>query len=295
LADWLVSGLLALLGIMYMRNVAFVAVSLVPLTAFHVDRVRAVCGNFPRHVGRVIGLASLLVLTVVLASASAERWRDGVQEDLKNDFVPAAIGEFLARVPLQGNVFNEDAWGGYLIWRLYPQYKFFIDTRGIDKQVFDDYIKIRGVSRKEVSGMPEYLWLIEKYHIDYVVMYNQMEFGLMQKLLKYLLTEKNWMPIYLDNGGFVLARVNERTRSVVQTYGINKKIFLDQLLGYYDQTLRTHPERADLYLGRGELLGFLGRYNDAASDFEMVRRLDSGHPYLAEKLSQLQKLREKGH
>jgi hypothetical protein len=42
---------------------------------------------------------------------------------------PVAAADFLLKNNLTGNIYNLYHWGGYLIWRLYPEYKVFIDGR----------------------------------------------------------------------------------------------------------------------------------------------------------------------
>lgn len=293
LAEWLVAGFLVAIGVMYQRNIAFVVVALIPLVAFTLERALVLrpVGNLSWQ--RFAGPVAVVTATALLGYICIMDWRWRPRGDLNADGVPEGVVEFMRKAPLEGNIFNQYFWGGYLLWRLHPQYKLFIDGRGIDEQVFRDYMLISSVSLQEEGERPEYQRLLDQYRVDYVVMHNQMEFGRVQKLLKYLLPDKGWVPVYLDNSGFVLARVNEKNRPILEQYRISKKVFLDRLLGSYNRTLLENPRRADFYLGRGELLGYIGRYDEAERDFAMVRQLDPDYPYLAEKLSQLQKLREK--
>ena len=57
---------------------------------------------------------------------------------------PLGAAEFIKENNLKGNMFNEYDWGGFLIFKLYPDYRVFIDGRMdiyADK-VFLDYLKI---------------------------------------------------------------------------------------------------------------------------------------------------------
>jgi hypothetical protein len=292
--DWLVSLFLGVIAVLYMRNVAFVAVSLIPMTAVAIEQMLTT-GSLvlSRRTERAAGPLVMVLTIALLGYACVDAWRWRVNESVNPDSIPRELAEFLEKAPLQGNLFNEYTWGGYLLWKLSPRYKLFIDGRGIDEQAYSDYFAISGVALQDAGGVPEYKRLIDAYRIDYVAMHNQMEFGLVQKLLKYLLADREWVPIYLDSSGFVLARTGAATKAMVDRYRIGKKAFLDQLLGYYNQALHDQPERADFYLGRGELLGYIGRYAEAEHDFARVRQLDPRHPFLEDKVNQLQKLREK--
>src|SRR5262249_13031073 len=45
------------------------------------------------------------------------------------DTLPAGAVEFLSREGRRGTLWNEDVWGGYLIWHLYPGLRVSIDGR----------------------------------------------------------------------------------------------------------------------------------------------------------------------
>lgn len=64
---------------------------------------------------------SLCVLRVTSVVAS--------QADSEAENFPVAAVEFMRREGVPQPVFNEYAWGGYLIWKLYPDYRVYIDGR----------------------------------------------------------------------------------------------------------------------------------------------------------------------
>jgi hypothetical protein len=45
---------------------------------------------------------------------------------------PEAAVNWIATNHPEGNIFNSYGWGGYIIWRLYPQYQVYIDGRAFD-------------------------------------------------------------------------------------------------------------------------------------------------------------------
>lgn len=51
------------------------------------------------------------------------------QYDTEQHFFPVSAVSFLQGHILPGRIFNSYDWGGYLIWRLYPKYRVFIDGR----------------------------------------------------------------------------------------------------------------------------------------------------------------------
>jgi hypothetical protein len=64
---------------------------------------------------------------------------------------PRAAADLLQRGEWPGPFFNDYEWGGYLLWRLYPQRKIFSDGRAevyYGTQAFDDQIAIQKVTRE---------------------------------------------------------------------------------------------------------------------------------------------------
>ena len=67
---------------------------------------------------------------MLFRSSLAEHGRAGISPRFGvGDVFPAAAVDFLQRYPQAPTLFNEYAWGGYLVWRLYPDYRVAIDGR----------------------------------------------------------------------------------------------------------------------------------------------------------------------
>lgn len=77
---------------------------------------------------------------------------------------PVNALEYLETNPLNGRMFNQYGWGGYLIWNR-PAERVFIDGRAdvYMEQVFGDYLRISQLK-------PEAAALLEDYRMDYVLM-----------------------------------------------------------------------------------------------------------------------------
>lgn len=293
--DWLLSFLLVALAAMFMRNLAFVMIALVPLTARFLSEALA---DRDKVVGRAEKGVALAVIALLAVFSSVDivkgqLWRRAAWTDIDPVTVPRELARFLDATPLRGNIFNYYGWGGYLLWELHPKYKLFIDGRNLHgNDFFDEYQTILGAGSDTDPEHPGYQKLLDKYKIDYVVMPHQSYLGHVQPLLKFLLTDRNWQPIYQDGSGFVLARYKAETMNVIRQNALDKVAFLDRLLTYYTAKVREDPENANHYLGRGELLGYMGRYAEAEQDFAKVRQLDPDHEYLEGKVRQLQMIRE---
>jgi hypothetical protein len=83
---------------------------------------------------------------------------------------PSGAAGFLEAHHITGRMFNSYEKGGYLIWRLWPQERVFIDGRALNESVFLDYqrmLRYAGGSPGGSSGARE---LLDRYGIQVIVM-----------------------------------------------------------------------------------------------------------------------------
>jgi hypothetical protein len=107
---------------------------------------------------------------------------------------PTAALEFMQRQHLNGKIFNQDWWGGYMEWNA-PELKPFIDGRAdifVYNGTFDDYVK--------AALFQSPLEVLDKYKFDYVLLEPA-------KPLAYLLERSPaWHPIYTDKVAVLFER-----------------------------------------------------------------------------------------
>jgi len=107
---------------------------------------------------------------------------------------PAAALEFMQRQHINGRIFNEDWWGGYMEWNA-PELRPFMDGRTdifVFSGILDDYLKAVLIrSPFEV---------LDKYKIDFVMLDPA-------KPLAYLLEHSSaWRMIYSDKATVIFER-----------------------------------------------------------------------------------------
>ncbi|MGA7926353.1 MAG: hypothetical protein WCA20_10165 [Candidatus Sulfotelmatobacter sp.] len=76
-----------------------------------------------RYAMNVVFIAAILLAGVALLPSNKK-----LQETLRRTYPVGAV-EYLRAHPLPSGMFNDDHWGGFLIWSLGPQHKVFIDGR----------------------------------------------------------------------------------------------------------------------------------------------------------------------
>jgi hypothetical protein len=136
--------------------------------------------------------AWLIVLTLIVVAVQYPGRQKGMNETLKT-IIPVQATDFVARNHIQGRMFNAYHYGGYLIYRLFPAQKVFIDGRA---DMFGDAFVKYAIGAYQGNS----IWkqAFEKYQIDYVICE----------------TESPIRQLLLEGGGFKLV-FDDRMHSVL--------------------------------------------------------------------------------
>ncbi|MBA7492173.1 hypothetical protein ES702_02722 [subsurface metagenome] len=127
--------------------------------------------------------------------------------------LPVEAAEFIDRVqpaPPMYHVFN---WGGYLMWRLYPKYKVFIDGR-LDMYVPDVYDEWLSV----VLARENWKEIFEKYEINFCLISQEPEWN---KLGQTLESDSDWVLIYWDNQSGIFIKNDPKNQELLEEYGMD--------------------------------------------------------------------------
>lgn len=91
--------------------------------------------------GAVAMLAVTFHYNVIRARGSLWRTLEMASFDLEPTAYPALSAEWLVTADIEGGALNEGKWGGYLIWRNWPQIHVFIDTRhNLDDEMWRAFV-----------------------------------------------------------------------------------------------------------------------------------------------------------
>ena len=137
------------------------------------------------------GYAIPLVVLVVLAGLAGGK----IPVRFTEKMAPAAAIDFLRANPVQGNMFNNDEIGDYVIYWLYPRYKVFMDGRSdmYGAPILKEYFKVAHIE-------PGWKDVLAKYDINYIFFYTD------SVLIRHLSTDAGWRSIYSDNVASIFLR-----------------------------------------------------------------------------------------
>ena len=157
------------LALKYNRNIAIWAVVVVPFVAFYIEEIISWWPSFmpdesstsrlkPLFSAAAIILSIVIVAPSTIGAMKGGWWGPGIKEGR----FPEGAVRFLDEQKIEGNMYNSYEFGGYLLWRSFPERKVYIDGRS------DIYTELLMEQRKlSIIGFEK---LVEKYDINYLIM-----------------------------------------------------------------------------------------------------------------------------
>lgn len=179
------------------RNISLFAVVCVPIIVKYMELVARdhVIEKFDTGKVKKFFLPSFFYSLILLGTVSFLYYYpvDRVLYGDPESGLPSGATGYLQESEMGGNMFNYYRWGGYAIWKLYPEHRVFVDGRAdLYGEFIYDYAK---VARLE----PGWYDVLEEHDVGFVLIPRTEPLGEM-------LIEKGWDVAYKDDVSVVLKR-----------------------------------------------------------------------------------------
>ncbi len=251
------------------RHVPLFAIAISPILAKYADidlaKIEAKITSFMRKRGNILTnpapstvsllLSGIFLLSLILAISSPAGWKLGVDKAL----FPQKAVEFIKSQGIKGNMFNFYDWGGYLIWRLWPEQKVFIDGRTTSVEVFEDYLDI-------VEAEPSWQELLDKYEVSFIITPSCQSDGEMLPYISGLYLSDLWKLIYYDDNSLLLIRDASSSLPKIKIY--------EEMTTECNRILAREPNNINAVASLGWAYFMRGDLAKAKIQFERVRRYD---------------------
>ncbi len=133
--DWLLYGIFAPFSLMAVRNTIFMGIFGPILVAALLPSSLIPSWKKAMPVVAEYAAAGLLAMAAIWSAVSGGAFQLRAAEWQ----LPSGAADFLQAHQISQRIFNTYATGGYLVWRLWPMQKDFIDPRGLSEEAFADY------------------------------------------------------------------------------------------------------------------------------------------------------------
>ena len=184
------------------RNVPFFALVATPLFAEHLwewlkeqpwaSGMIATPESGKRSIPR-IAINSLIIVVALIFCALAAQRAAAEQPSMEQQQFPKAAVDYMKQERLPQPIFNEYAWGGYLIWRLYPDYRVYIDGRA---DVFGDKLVAEFIQVND--GKPRWRELLQQYGTKTVLVKHD------SAIASLLGEDSRWQKVFEDKQAVIL-------------------------------------------------------------------------------------------
>lgn len=127
-----------------MRNIPLFAIVVIPVLAEKLSDSIQLKINTQKSskLFRYVALITIIILALILAQSFFQTTIN--QQSSESENFPKAAVDWMLENKTPGNLLNSYNWGGYLIWRMYPNYRVYIDGRAdlYGKEFVTDYMDI---------------------------------------------------------------------------------------------------------------------------------------------------------
>ena len=254
--DWLLYLGFALISLMAVRNTIFMGLIGPVLMATYVPKWRALPVT-----AALLATAALLIYDVAPAIAR----RNTFALHAADWQLPSGAADFLQAHRIPERMFNNYETGGYLVWRLWPMQRDFIDPRGLSEEVYADYKRI--LINSDSTGSQSSEKLLQKYGIQMVIAegfdyLSGQAYPLVVELADPGNTE--WKLVYSDSKSVIFMRhpppgVEPRN---------SQEALLESLDAQCSEHMKHDPARPFCSRGLAEVYAFTGNVEQARRSME---------------------------
>ena len=227
-----------------------------------------------------------IILTIVLIAVinNSDLFRSGIKA---NNYPQGAV-KFLKANRIPGNMFNPYVWGGYLIWELYPDYKVFIDGRGLIGEVFFQEVKILQAYPRQFQGKPEWQNMLNAYNVNFILTFSVDNFsGRLVPLVYALLNDAEWRLIYMDNLSLIFIRDLPENQDIIQKFGLPKEWLWNEVA--VEATIKAGSAKGNpnFYITAGDAFLATRNFRDASQAFSKAIAVDPSNGIARQRLEAL--------
>jgi len=207
---------------------------------------------------------------------------------------------FVEQQALPPQIFNHYNVGGFLVWRLGPRYRDYVDGRAIPfgPGIFEKQDRLLSIS----PSASEWQYEVERYQINTVVL-SLARYDGVATALPVFCNSSAWSPVYLDEISAVFVRRSEQTKTLVEQRALDcakapvlgqvssnsatafnqwanaALVFLvlgrqDEALASSDRALRLFPDSANLHFLRAKIFTALRMPGQAELEYRTALALE---------------------
>lgn len=214
--DWLLAIIFTYAAFVAVRNLPlFVFATFIPFA----KNIYDLTYNTATRVVRLYPFVKMLLVTIILFLFG---WQTFVLAEKNQIGFGVASGaergvEFFQENSLRGPIFNNFDIGSYLLYRLYPKEKVFIDGR--PESYPADFIKNTYIPMQE--DLEQFKKIDKKYNFQTIFFTHTDMTPWAQNFLREIVKQKGWRAVYLDETSIILLKDTKQNQKVIENFGMD--------------------------------------------------------------------------
>jgi hypothetical protein len=240
LADLCLLAGLALMGTRLVRHIPFFYLGVVAILPAYLDRIaEPVRQQLPK-------LSRKLALLVVCALALGSFWffwqpiyqvYGLFNTGLRSWHYPIAATEFVEQHRLPKNLYNTYDWGGYMAFKLYPDYLMFWDGRQNSAEMFS-------LGWNVMAGKPDWQRILDRFEVKTIVTRaSTIDTGQTYPLLDRLRDSADWSLVFSSDSSLVFVLNDSVSADWLQRFARPKERIDDTVLSEAHLMVSVNPNR----------------------------------------------------
>jgi hypothetical protein len=213
----------------------------------------------------------ILSVLLIIALNNSDLFKHGVRKNV----YPEGAANFLKENKISGNMFNPYTWGGYLMWELYPDYKVFIDGRGLISEVFFQAVKIMEASPKKLGDLPEWRAYLNAYNVNFIITYSVGNFsGRLVPLIPAILNDPQWHLVYMDSISLIFIKDTAENAGIIGRHGLPKEWLWNEVAVEAALKAKVYRNNINYYITIGDAFYAKRSYRESKQAYQKALKVD---------------------
>ncbi len=199
LADLLLLVFFGVLSFAGIRYIPLMALAMTPVIASLIPHIRL---RLPAG----IFMPGIAIVSAMIWAVFSYYPLTILKKPLLDEYYPEDAVRFIEREGLKGRLFNSYDWGGYLLWRFYPEKLVFADGRGLSQGAFLVYQTVMAGSKADMAGKPAYKAILDAYSVGNILISSIDVRGGIIPLISAIADDREWSLIYYSKNCLLFSR-----------------------------------------------------------------------------------------
>ncbi|MCK4912040.1 MAG: hypothetical protein KAR83_10380 [Thermodesulfovibrionales bacterium] len=214
-------------------------------------------------------MGSVVVICLLVACAALVSTRSFLAKGTMSPGIfPDKAASFIESTSAPSNLYHPYEWGGYLIWRLYPRYKTFVDGRALIP--LSEHFEVQNAGDRWAE-------ILQSNKVSTVLFWPILPLGKRVPPIVFALARSSgWRAVYWDTRSLVFVRT-EHARAP-----LGRNAVWELLQSLVLQGISIDPSDAENYIAMGEIFAHRGLPMQAREAFSKALSLDPSNRVAAQ-------------